>query len=78
MQSALGKPAVADVWNSAVAMPTNSFIKYHAYFEEDQGQTMVFAEWQHEGSTTLTHSDMVTLCADFIVHTTRRKYGVNV
>ncbi len=68
MQLAAREAAVEKIWDSAVVEPANSLINFELYFEEDDGQAGVSAQWHAQGNNTQTHSDMVMPCAQLSVH----------
>ena len=62
MQLAAREAAVDKIWDSAVVESANSLINFSLYFEEDDGQAGVSAQWHAQGNNTQTHS-VVILCA---------------
>ena len=63
MQLAAREAAVDKTWDSAVVESANSLVNFGLYFEEDDGQTRVSAQWHAQGNNTQLHSDVVILCA---------------
>ncbi|KAL3162451.1 hypothetical protein ABBQ32_010118 [Trebouxia sp. C0010 RCD-2024] len=50
--------AVDKIWDSAVVESANSLVNFSLYFEGDDGQAGVSAQWHAQGSNTQTHSDV--------------------
>ncbi|KAL3138695.1 hypothetical protein ABBQ32_006449 [Trebouxia sp. C0010 RCD-2024] len=50
--------AVDKIWDSAVVESANSLVNFSLYFEEDDGQAGVSAQWHAQGNNTQTHSDV--------------------
>ena len=60
MQSVAREAALEKIWDDAVVQSTNSLLRYVLYSEEAGGQAVAHAQWQAQGSTTQTHSDLVS------------------
>ncbi len=62
MQLVAREAAVDKIWDSIMVESSNSLIKFRLYFEENDGQAGLRAQWHAQGNTTCTHSELVLLC----------------
>lgn len=60
MQLPAQEAAVERLWERGVLESTNSLTNYHFYSGENDTDACVYAYWQAQGSTTQTHSDIVS------------------
>ncbi len=68
MQMAAREVAVERIWDMTVVAPTNSLIKFAHHCEKGGEQTGVSAQWQAQGNTAQTHSELVMPHAKLFLH----------